>query len=108
MRYRTEGSAPGDHTSSCQFRIKYKNPAETRSGNETNRKQLNPVDPAREQAKKRCSAPGSDRIDRISREREQLSARMQQFYGINKDAADARIDAFANRTEDPTEVHREG
>lgn len=61
---------------------------------------LNPVDPAREKAKGECSAPGGDRIARIAREREELSARIQQFYGISKDAADAHIDAYANRTGD--------
>ena len=66
------------------------------------------MDPAREKAQKKCSVPGTDRIDGIAGEREQLSARMQQFYGISKDAADARIDAFANRTEVHTEDHREG
>ena len=56
---------------------------------------LNPVDAAREKAKGECSAPGGDRIATIAREREELSARMQQFYGISKDAADAHIDAYA-------------
>ena len=61
---------------------------------------LNPMDPAREKVKGECNAPGGDRIDRIARERAQLSARIQQFYGISKDAADAHIDAFANRARD--------
>ena len=68
----------------------------SRRSNDTNRKHLNPMDPAREQ--KKCSASGSDRIATMAREREQLSARMQQLHGISKDAADARIDAFANGT----------
>ena len=57
----------------------------SRRSNDTNRK-------------KKCSASGSDRIATMAREREQLSARMQQLHGISKDAADARIDAFANGT----------
>ena len=61
---------------------------------------VNPVDLAREKVKGECSAPGGDRSDGIARERERLSARMQQFYGISKDAADAHLDAFANRTGD--------
>ena len=57
VRYRTENSAGGHHTSSCRFRSKSKNSAE-QSGAAMKRTgtHLNPVDPAREKVKGECSA----------------------------------------------------
>ena len=38
-----------------------------------------------------------DHLDRIAGDREELSAKIQQFYGISPAAADAQVDAFAER-----------
>jgi uncharacterized protein YjbJ (UPF0337 family) len=41
-----------------------------------------------------------EHLDGIAGQREQLSNKLQEFYGISKDAADAQIDAFADRNQD--------
>ncbi len=41
-----------------------------------------------------------DHVEEIAGKRDQLSGKIQQFYGISKDAADAQIDAFAERNKD--------
>ncbi len=38
-----------------------------------------------------------EHLDDIAGQRDQLSNKLQDFYGISKDAADAQIDAFAQR-----------
>ena len=50
--------------------------------------------------KEEWSALTDDHIEKIAGERNQLSEKLQEFYGISKDAADAQIDAFADRIQD--------
>ena len=50
--------------------------------------------------KEQWSALTDDNLDTIAGEREQLSGKIQDFYGVSKDAADAQIDAFAQRNRD--------
>ena len=45
-------------------------------------------------------ALNDDHLDRIGAKRDRLSGRIQDFYGISKEAADAQIDAFAERNKD--------
>jgi uncharacterized protein YjbJ (UPF0337 family) len=45
--------------------------------------------------KEQWSALTEDHLDQIAGERDVLSAKLQDFYGISKDAADAQIDAFS-------------
>ena len=58
--------------------------------------------------KEQWSALTDDNLDQIAGQRDQLSGKIQDFYGISKDAADAQIDAqidaFAQRNKD----HRVG
>lgn len=54
--------------------------------------------------KEQWSALTDDNLDQIAGQRDQLSGKIQDFYGISKDAADAQIDAFAERNKD----HRAG
>lgn len=54
----------------------------------------------RDDLKAEWSALTDEHIDRIGGQRDQLSEKLQEFYGISKDAADAQIDAFANRIGD--------
>ena len=53
-----------------------------------------------QKVKQEWSALTDDHLDKIAGERDQLSAKIQEFYGVSKDAADAQIDAFANRNKD--------
>lgn len=46
------------------------------------------------------SALTDDHLDEIAGERDQLSVKLQDFYGISKDAADAQIDAFSAHSTD--------
>jgi uncharacterized protein YjbJ (UPF0337 family) len=55
----------------------------------------------RGKVKEEWSALTDDHLDRIAGEREQLSTKIQEFYGVSKDAADAQIDAFADRNQRP-------
>ena len=50
--------------------------------------------------KEQWSALTDDNLDQIAGQRDQLSGKIQDFYGISKDAADAQIDAFAQRNKD--------
>ncbi len=43
-------------------------------------------------------------LDEIAGQRDRLSEKLQQFYGISKDSADAQIDAFVDRQEDRTAI----
>lgn len=54
--------------------------------------------------KEQWSALTDDNLDQIAGQRDQLSGKIQDFYGISKDAADAQIDAFAQRNKN----HRAG
>ena len=54
----------------------------------------------RGKVKKQWSALTDDNLDTIAGQRDQLSGKIQDFYGISKDAADAQIDAFADRNKD--------
>ena len=54
--------------------------------------------------KEQWSALTDDNLDQIAGQRDQLSGKIQDFYGVSKDAADAQIDAFAERNKD----HRAG
>lgn len=54
----------------------------------------------RGKVKKQWSALTDDNLDTIAGQRDQLSGKLQDFYGISKDAADAQIDAFADRNKD--------
>ena len=54
----------------------------------------------RGKVKKQWSALTDDNLDTIAGERDQLSGKIQDFYGVSKDAADAQIDAFADRNKD--------
>lgn len=47
--------------------------------------------------KEQWGALTDDHLNQIAGERDRLSGKLQQFYGISKDAADAQIDAFAQR-----------
>jgi uncharacterized protein YjbJ (UPF0337 family) len=51
----------------------------------------------RGKVKEQWSVLTDDHLDKIAGQRDQLSGKIQQFYGISKDAADAQIDAFAER-----------
>ena len=51
--------------------------------------------------KKEWSAFTDDHLDSIAGQRDQLSRKIQEFYGVSKEAADAQIDAFAQRAGDP-------
>jgi uncharacterized protein YjbJ (UPF0337 family) len=50
--------------------------------------------------KKQWGALSDDNLDKIAGQRAQLSGKIQDFYGVSKDAADAQIDAFAERNKD--------
>lgn len=54
----------------------------------------------RGKVKEQWSALTDDNLDTIAGQRDQLSGKLQDFYGISKDAADAQIDAFADRNKD--------
>jgi uncharacterized protein YjbJ (UPF0337 family) len=49
-------------------------------------------------AKEQWSALTDVNLDTIAGERDQLSGKIQDFYGVSKDTADAQIAAFAERT----------
>jgi uncharacterized protein YjbJ (UPF0337 family) len=51
----------------------------------------------RDHLKQEWSALSNQHLDRIAGDRERLSTNLQQFYGISQAAADAQIDAFAER-----------
>ena len=51
--------------------------------------------------KQEWSAFTDDHLDSIAGQRDQLSSKIQEFYGVSKEAADAQIDAFAQRAADP-------
>ena len=51
--------------------------------------------------KQEWSAFTDDHLDSIAGQRDQLSSKIQEFYGVSKEAADAQIDAFAQRAGDP-------
>ena len=51
--------------------------------------------------KEEWSAFTDDHLDSIAGQRDQLSSKIQEFYGVSKEAADAQIDAFAERTVNP-------
>jgi uncharacterized protein YjbJ (UPF0337 family) len=53
----------------------------------------------RSRVKEQWSALTDDHLDQIAGERDALSAKLQDFYGISKDAADAQIDAFSRNNE---------
>ena len=57
---------------------------------EGNWKQLKP------KVRAEWSALTDDHIDKIAGGRDRLSDKIQEFYGVSKDAADAQIDAFAD------------
>jgi uncharacterized protein YjbJ (UPF0337 family) len=50
--------------------------------------------------KKEWGAFTDEHLDDIAGQRDQLSDKIQNFYGVSKDAADAQIDAFAQRNKD--------
>lgn len=50
--------------------------------------------------KKEWGAFNDEHLDDIAGQRDQLSDKIQNFYGVSKDAADAQIDAFAQRNKD--------
>ncbi len=52
--------------------------------------------------RKEWNALERSHLDEIAGQRDRLSEKLQQFYGISKDAADAQIDAFADRQSDWT------
>ncbi len=54
----------------------------------------------RSKVKAQWSALTDDHLDRIAGERDRLSVKLQDFYGISKDAADAQIDAFSQHNRD--------
>ncbi len=45
-------------------------------------------------------ALNNDHLDQIAGKHDQLSEKIQDFYGISKEAADTQIDAFAERYKD--------
>ena len=51
--------------------------------------------------KQEWSAFTDDHLDSIAGQRDQLSSKIQEFYGVSKEAADAQIDAFAERAGSP-------
>ena len=51
--------------------------------------------------KEEWSAFTDDHLDSIAGERDRLSSKIQEFYGVSKEAADAQIDAFAERAGNP-------
>ena len=51
--------------------------------------------------KEEWSAFTDDHLDTIAGQRDQLSHKIQEFYGVSKEAADAQIDAFAERAGNP-------
>jgi uncharacterized protein YjbJ (UPF0337 family) len=51
----------------------------------------------RDHLKQEWSALSNEHIDRIAGDRETLSTKLQQFYGISQATADEQIDAFAAR-----------
>lgn len=53
----------------------------------------------RSKVKEQWSALTDEHLDEIAGERDQLSAKLQSFYGISKDTADAQIDAFSKRNQ---------
>jgi len=46
------------------------------------------------------AALNDDHLDRIGGKRDRLSGKIQDFYGISEEAADAQIDAFVERNKD--------
>lgn len=52
------------------------------------------------QIKDEWGAFTDEHLDDIAGQRDQLSAKIQDFYGISKDAADAQIDAFVGRNKE--------
>ena len=50
--------------------------------------------------KEQWGALSDDHLDQIAGKRDQLSGKIQDFYGVSKEAADAQIDAFAERSKD--------
>jgi uncharacterized protein YjbJ (UPF0337 family) len=50
--------------------------------------------------KEQWGALSDDNLVKIAGQRDQLSGKIQDFYGVSKDAADAQIDAFAERNKD--------
>jgi uncharacterized protein YjbJ (UPF0337 family) len=54
----------------------------------------------RGKVKEQWGAFTDDNLDEIAGQRDQLSGKIQDFYGVSKDAADAQIDAFEERNKD--------
>jgi len=54
----------------------------------------------RGKVREQWSALTDDHLDKIAGQREELSGKIQDFYGVSKAAADAQIDAFAERNTD--------
>jgi len=47
------------------------------------------------------SAFTDDHLDAIAGNRDQLSSKIQEFYGVSKESADAQIDDFADHAGNP-------